>query len=59
MAVLFCFPSMILWWAHVTEMPEARRTAVFRSGTSIGFSEEIPMGGQHSPMSIKGARLAL
>ncbi len=26
-----------LWWAQVTVTPEAKRTAVFRSGTENGF----------------------
>ena len=50
---------IILWWAHVTETPEASRTAVFRSGTSNGFNGVMPVGGQHSPTSGVGARLAL
>lgn len=52
-------PCIILWWAQVTETPEARRTAVFKSGTSNGLSGVIPVGGQHSPISGVGDRLAL
>lgn len=37
--------------------PDARRTAVFRSGTSNGSSVVIPVGGQHPPSSGVGARL--
>lgn len=39
------------------ETPEARRTEVLSSGTSRGFSGEIPVGGQHPPNSGVGARL--
>lgn len=50
---------IMLWWAHVTVTPEARRTAVLRRGTSKGLRGVIPVGGQHSPTSGVGARLAL
>ena len=30
-------PSIRLWWAHVTVTPDARSTAVLRSGTSAGL----------------------
>lgn len=52
-------PCIILWWAHVTDTPDAKRTAVLRSGTSNGSSGVIPVGGQHSPISGVGERLAL
>lgn len=39
------------------DTPEAKRTEVFRSGTSIGFRGVIPVGGQHPPSSGVGARL--
>lgn len=54
-----CFrkPSMMLWWAQVTVTPEARRTAVFSSGTSKGSRGVIPVGGQQPPSSGVGARL--
>lgn len=32
--VSFRESSSILWWAQVTDTPEARRTAVFRRGTA-------------------------
>lgn len=48
----------MLWWAHVTVTPEARRTAVFKRGTSNGSSVVMPVGGQHPPSSGVGARLA-
>lgn len=47
----------MLWWAHVTVTPEAKRTAVFRRGTSKGSRAVIPAGGQHPPSSGVGARL--
>lgn len=50
---------IMLWWAQVTETPEARRTAVLRRGISKGLKGIIPVGGQHSPTSGVGARLAL
>lgn len=55
--VSFRLPSIKLWWAQVTVIPEARSTAVFRSGTSKGSSGLIPVGGQHPPSSGVGARL--
>lgn len=48
----------MLWWAQVTDTPEASRTAVFNSGTSNGFSGLIPVGGHVRPSSRVGARLA-
>ena len=47
----------MLWWAHVTVTPEARRIAVFRRGTSRGFRGLIPVGGHCPPSSGVGARL--
>jgi hypothetical protein len=51
------FPSINLWWAHVTVTPEARRTAVFKRGTLKGLIGVIPTGGQQQPSSGVGARL--
>lgn len=53
----FRFPSVMLWWAHVTVTPEAKRIAVFRRGTSRGFRGLIPVGGHCPPSSGVGARL--
>ena len=53
----FRFPSVMLWWAHVTVTPEARRMAVFSSGTSMGFSGLMPVGGHWPPSSGVGTRL--
>lgn len=50
-------PSIRLWWAQVMDTPEAKRTDVFRSGTSRGFRGWIPVGGQQPPSSGVGARL--
>ena len=47
----------MLWWAQVTVTPEARRTAVLRSGTSKGSRVVMPVGGQQPPSSGVGARL--
>lgn len=44
-------PSIRLWWAQVIETPEARRTEVFRRGTSSGFRGVMPAGGQYPPSS--------
>jgi len=55
--VFFRLSSSKLWWAHVTVTPDARRTAVFRSGTLNGFSGWIPVGGQAHPSSGVGAKL--
>jgi hypothetical protein len=49
--------SISLWCAHVTVTPEARSTAVFRSGTLNGFRGLIPVGGQQQPSSGVGDRL--
>lgn len=51
------FPSIKLWWAHVIDTPEARRTEVLSRGTSRGLSGLIPVGGQQPPSSGVGARL--
>lgn len=58
-AWMACFrlASVMLWWAHVTVIPEARRIAVFRRGTSIGSRGLIPTGGHCPPSSGVGARL--
>lgn len=45
------------WWAQVTVTPDARSTAVFRSGTENGLSGAIPVGGQAQPISGVGANL--
>lgn len=39
------------------DTPEASRTAVFKSGTSRGFSGLMPVGGQQPPSSGVGAKL--
>lgn len=41
----------------MTVTPEARRTAVLRSGTLNGFSGVIPVGGQAQPSSGVGDKL--
>jgi hypothetical protein len=51
------FPSVSLWCAHVTVTPDAKRTAVFRSGTLNGLIGVIPTGGQQHPNSGDGASL--
>lgn len=56
--VCFRSPSMMLWWAHVTVTPDAKRTAVLRRGTSKGSRVVMPVGGQQPPNSGVGARLA-
>lgn len=58
-ACSMCFrcPSIKLWWAHVIDTPEARRTDVFSKGTSRGLRGLIPVGGQQPPSSGVGARL--
>lgn len=58
-AWMACFrsPATRLWWAQVTVAPDARSTAVLRSGTSNGSRVVIPVGGQHPPSSGVGARL--
>lgn len=38
-------------------IPDARSTAVLRSGTSNGSRVVMPAGGQHPPSSGVGARL--
>lgn len=37
--------------------PDESKTAVFRSGTSIGLSGVIPTGGHSAPSSGVGTRL--
>ena len=58
-AWIACFRlrSMMLWCAHVTVTPEARRIAVFSRGTSRGLRGLIPVGGHCPPSSGVGARL--
>lgn len=41
----------------MTVTPEAKSTAVFRSGTLRGFRGQTPDGGQFVPRSIVGASL--
>lgn len=48
---------MRLWCAQVTVTPDARSTAVLRSGTSKGSRAVMPAGGQQPPSSGAGARL--
>lgn len=55
--ILFRLPSIKLWWAHVIETPDAKRTEVFSSGTSKGFNGVIPVGGQQPPKSCVGTKL--
>lgn len=55
--IFFRFPSIRLWCAQVIDTPEARRTEVFRRGTSSGFKGMMPTGGQQPPSSGVGARL--
>lgn len=47
-ACIMCLrlPSIRLWCAHVMDTPDANRTDVLRSGTSIGFRGVMPAGGQ-------------
>lgn len=42
----------------MTVTPEAKRTAVFKRGTSNGSRVVMPVGGQQPPNSGVGARLA-
>jgi hypothetical protein len=49
--------SIILWWAHVTVTPEAKRMIVLRRGTWAGLKGLIPLGGQLNPISIEGTSL--
>lgn len=51
------FPSISLWWAHVTVTPEASKTEVLSSGTLNGLIGVMPMGGQQHPSSGVGASL--
>lgn len=37
--------SIILWCAHVTVTPEAKRIEVFSRGICKGLNGEIPAGG--------------
>lgn len=37
--------------------PDASRTAVFKSGTSMGLRGRMPVGGQCPPVCGVGARL--
>lgn len=53
----FLFPFIIVWCDHVIVAPDERSTAVLRSGTSIGFSGLIPVGGHSAPSSGVGTRL--
>lgn len=55
--VSFRDSSNILWWAQVTETPEAKSTAVFSRGTAYGLIGSIPVGGQTHPSDGVGARL--
>jgi len=57
MIAFFRSPSISLWWAHVTDTPDARRTAVFRRGTANGSRGVIPGGGQLQPISGVGDNL--
>lgn len=47
-ACIICIrlPSIRLWWAQVMDTPEASKTDVFKSGTSMGLRGVMPAGGQ-------------
>lgn len=49
--------SIKLWCAHVTVIPEAKRTAVFSKGIEKGLMALIPVGGQTQPNSVVGESL--
>jgi hypothetical protein len=49
--------SIRLWWAHVTEIPEASKIAVLRRGIWKGLKGIIPVGGQWAPSSGVGDNL--
>jgi len=49
--------SKRLWWAQVTVIPDASRTAVFNNGTLNGLRGVIPVGGQAQPSSGVGDSL--
>lgn len=53
----FWLPFMIIWQAHIMVTLKARRTAIFRSGTSRGFRGSIPVGNHHPLSSSLGTRL--
>jgi len=48
----------MLWWAHVTVTPLAKRIIVLRRGTEYMERGEIPLGGQSIPISTTGAKEA-
>lgn len=48
---------IILWWVHVTVIPDDKRIAVFKRGTWNGLNGEIPIGGHITPISMVGDRL--
>ena len=39
--------SISLWWAHVIDTPDASKSDVFMSGTSIGLRGVISVVGHH------------
>ena len=43
--------SSILWWDHVMEAPENKRTVVFKRGILIGLKGSIISGGHICPIS--------
>lgn len=49
--ILLRLPSIRLWWAHVIDTPEAKRTDVLSRGTSRGLRGVIPVGGHRPPRS--------
>ena len=49
---------IIWWWETVAVIPEDKRTIVFKSGTSKGLIEFVPMGDQLRPTSMFGLTLA-
>lgn len=57
-SVEFVFkPQRIEKCAHVTVIPELRRTMVFKRGIEKGFKAQTPWGGQVVPISKVGAKL--
>lgn len=46
----FRLASIRLWCAQVIVTPDASSTAVLSSGTSMGLSGKMPVGGQCPPV---------
>jgi len=53
----FKFEFMILWWVHVTVIPEDNKIIVLSNGISNGLKVLTPNGGQIRPISIVGDKL--